>query len=109
MNSKKGYSLTLAEQLETLESILPLLEASGASGLTKDHSQPRLASLQHLDFLLKPLQTSLPGTFVSLDASKPWILFWLVQSLSLLGHHAFSSAHLTQRCEFFFFFFLKFR
>jgi prenyltransferase beta subunit len=79
-----GYSQSLRDQLETLESILPLLESVSCC-LTKDQNLSfELFRHQHSEFLWKPLESGLPSSFVSLDASKPWILFWITQSLSLL-------------------------
>ena len=43
-------------------------------------------NLQHLEFLLDPIENGLAGYFVVLDASKPWIIYWILNSMSILGH-----------------------
>lgn len=40
---------------------------------------------KHLNYLTEPLQNGLNHWFVALDASKPWILYWIIHSLDLLG------------------------
>ena len=43
---------------------------------------------KHCDFVTRPLheksERMLPGSYLSLDASKPWILYWTLHSLDLL-------------------------
>eukprot|EP00124_Ichthyophonus_hoferi_P004880 Ihof_evm1s601 gene=Ihof_evmTU1s601 len=39
----------------------------------------------HIRYLTRGLD-SLSGSFVCLDASRPWLVYWMVHSLSLLGH-----------------------
>lgn len=39
---------------------------------------------QHVAFLMKVFD-GLPGSYVSLDASRTWLVYWAVQSLCLLG------------------------
>ncbi len=46
--------------------------------------EPRLLREQHVAFLMKAFTTSLPGSYVSLDASRTWLVYWTVQSLALL-------------------------
>lgn len=45
-----------------------------------------LLTEKHATFVLSCMYDDLPGHFVSLDASKPWLVYWSVQSLSLLRH-----------------------
>jgi len=39
---------------------------------------------EHFEYLVQGL-SRLPGGYASLDASRPWILFWILHSLELLG------------------------
>jgi protein farnesyltransferase subunit beta len=48
------------------------------------HSQ-NFTRNKHLNYLTEPLQNGLNHWFVALDASKPWILYWIFHSLDLLG------------------------
>lgn len=38
----------------------------------------------HVEFLMKGLET-LPSAFVSLDCNIPWLCYWILQSLDILG------------------------
>lgn len=38
----------------------------------------------HVKYLTVSLQNQLPSGYVSLDASRPWLFFWILRSLSLL-------------------------
>ncbi|KAI0223397.1 Protein farnesyltransferase subunit beta [Lamellibrachia satsuma] len=44
---------------------------------------PELHRLKHATFLYKGL-TNLPPSYVCLDASRPWLCYWILHSLSLL-------------------------
>ena len=46
--------------------------------------QVRLLRKQHVMYLTKALSSNLPGGFVSLDASRPWICYWILHALNLL-------------------------
>ncbi|CAI5461577.1 unnamed protein product [Closterium sp. Yama58-4] len=61
---------------------------SGGEGL-------RLLRERHVRFLLKGLD-HLSSSYASLDASRPWLVFWIVHSLSLLQHPL--DASLAARC-----------
>ena len=49
---------------------------------------PPLDAGLHISYLTKPLHLlfSLPSHFESLDASQPWILYWITHALALLKH-----------------------
>mmetsp|Transcript_7141 Transcript_7141/g.9938 ORF Transcript_7141/g.9938 Transcript_7141/m.9938 type:complete len:420 (+) Transcript_7141:191-1450(+) len=49
-----------------------------------DPIQAFLYKNEHKEYLISGL-TRLPGGYSSLDASRPWILFWILHSLELLG------------------------
>ncbi|CAI5954273.1 unnamed protein product [Closterium sp. NIES-65] len=61
---------------------------SGGEGL-------RLLRERHVRFLLKGLD-HLSSSYASLDASRPWLVFWIVHSLALLEHPL--DASLAARC-----------
>lgn len=48
-------------------------------------SAPSLAFEKHILYLRNMLEP-LPARFVSLDASKPWMIYWTVNALALLGN-----------------------
>lgn len=39
----------------------------------------------HISYLLNGFRTGFPSTYVSLDASRPWLVYWSLHSLDLLG------------------------
>lgn len=47
---------------------------------------PRLNRIQHIEYLTNHLKGNLSSGYTSLDASIPWICYWICHSLSLLGH-----------------------
>lgn len=105
--SSEGYSASVADistsfrpirdsletrtsilQDETMQQCLPLLErteesprhslASSTSGI------PRLEREKHVEYLRQCLG-KLPAGYVAFDASRPWILYWVLAALCLLG------------------------
>src|SRR5579871_1054798 len=46
---------------------------------------PQLRMKQHVAFLRYALEYKYPPSFVSIDASRPWIPYWTLTGLSLLG------------------------
>jgi protein farnesyltransferase subunit beta len=54
------------------------------NGLVNVDSEIRLLRSKHIAYLLNNLE-ELPGGFVSLDASRPWIIYWILHSVYLLG------------------------
>jgi hypothetical protein len=39
----------------------------------------------HLQFLIRNLVQGLPSRYISQDASQPWLLYWTLQSFSVMG------------------------
>lgn len=74
MESRKLPSETLMLQLQ--------VEKKCAMKLLKQNLQLK----DHLAFLQDPVDNGLAGYFVVLDASKPWIIYWILNSLSILDH-----------------------
>ncbi|KAJ3092337.1 hypothetical protein HK100_006963 [Physocladia obscura] len=77
-----GYPTETSKiQVETEDSVFNLLaEWQGPSS----NERLTLSRKAHIRFLRTAL-IGLGRNFVSLDASKPWILFWILQALDLLG------------------------
>ena len=68
-------TLTSEAQLETEETISALwMEAI-----------PQLQRNGHVSFLGRALLQGLPARYQAQEASKAWIMFWILQSFSLLG------------------------
>lgn len=51
---------------------------------------------KHIAYLLKGLE-ELPSGFQALDASRPWLCYWILNALDILGHTL--SDDLASRCE----------
>jgi len=61
-------------------------------------SQPILNREQHVDYLLKSLRRLSPH-LQSLDASRPWLIYWITQALYLLEEQL-SADYIHDICEF---------
>ncbi|KAI9566626.1 terpenoid cyclases/protein prenyltransferase alpha-alpha toroid [Boletus coccyginus] len=48
-------------------------------------SPPPLQRQQHLQFLVRNLVQGFPSRYISQDASQPWLLYWTLQSFSVMG------------------------
>ncbi|KAL5343705.1 terpenoid cyclases/protein prenyltransferase alpha-alpha toroid [Aspergillus crustosus] len=73
-------------QHETLEKCLPLLKGIHASqkGLLSPYGVPPLKRDEHIGYLYDSLE-DYPAGFVGMDASRPWMVYWALAGLSLLG------------------------
>ena len=72
-------------QEETVQECLPYL--TGTDDFSQDRSEsgvPRLEREKHITFLQASLE-ALPAKFVAYDASRPWIVYWALNGLTLLG------------------------
>jgi protein farnesyltransferase subunit beta len=56
----------------------------------------KLKKFKHEKFLSEPLFEGLNHWFVALDASKPWIIYWILNALDLLGIEL--SKEIQERC-----------
>ncbi|PHH86383.1 hypothetical protein CDD83_10322 [Cordyceps sp. RAO-2017] len=73
-------------QDETVDECLPFLAGEDEEhGYRNAHGIPRLYRDRHISFLHKQLGT-LPPMFKAADPSRPWIFYWCLAGLSLLGH-----------------------
>ncbi len=75
---------TSEDQDETAESCLAAAAGVRAANPVNRHGVPHLDRARHARFLHQSLG-ALPGTFLGYDASRPWILFWCLNGLWLLG------------------------
>lgn len=86
--SDESTSATSRLQIQTVQECLPLLNAvTDSSSNPLDFNKFGLPSLHrglHLDFIHNGLQP-LPASFVTMDASRPWLMYWSFLSLNLLG------------------------
>lgn len=79
---------TSVAQQDTVAECLPFL--NGAEDASKspfdfnEHGVPRLDREGHIDFLHRSLR-ELPAGFVAVDASRPWMVYWALMGLYLLG------------------------
>jgi protein farnesyltransferase subunit beta len=71
-------------QDETVEECLPFLTGGELSGYRNAHGIPHLDRQRHISFLHKQLG-KLPGMFKGADSSRPWIFYWCLAALSLVG------------------------
>lgn len=71
------------QQDETVQECLPFL--AEPEGDLNVHGIPTLARAKHVRFLQKMLEGPFPGGFVTVDAARPWMLYWALTGLYLLG------------------------
>lgn len=77
---------TVEAQNETVEQCLPFLKGSHSSqkGPFNEHGVPALQRNDHVTYLHESLE-EYPADWVALDASRPWMSYWALAALSLLG------------------------
>ena len=84
----KKSSATTGLQMETIGECLPLLTAINNQSSDPfdfdENGLPYLLRSEHIDFVKNGLQP-LPSGFVALDASRPWLMYWSLLSLHVLG------------------------
>ncbi|KAA8894347.1 terpenoid cyclases/protein prenyltransferase alpha-alpha toroid [Sphaerosporella brunnea] len=71
-------TFTSTEQDNTVRKVIPLLSS-------RDDPLPNLKRKIHIEFLEAGLNEKLPSYMTVLDASRPWIIYWCLTGLSLLG------------------------
>lgn len=78
------------EQDETVEKCLPFL--LGIEDPTRnpfdfnEFGVPRLERIDHVEFLIDGLESLYPPEFAGLDAARPWMVYWAMNGLSIMGH-----------------------
>ncbi|KAL2861378.1 terpenoid cyclases/protein prenyltransferase alpha-alpha toroid [Aspergillus pseudodeflectus] len=77
---------TIELQDETLNKCLPFLKGIHGSqkGPLNQHGAPPLRRDEHIGYLYDSLE-DYPSGFVAMDASRPWMTYWALAGLSLLG------------------------
>lgn len=68
----------------TVKECLPFLSAIMDNVPFNQYGVPRLDRERHIRFLRKNLKR-LPSPYVALDASRPWVFYWCLNGLSILG------------------------
>ncbi|GJQ66599.1 hypothetical protein Trydic_g4574 [Trypoxylus dichotomus] len=81
-NDEGIETLTSVEQINVESNIRRLYQSLG-SRCRVDNSLPKLITAAHEKYL-KQCLTYLPAGYVNLDASRTWMCYWIVHSLSLL-------------------------
>ncbi|KAH1493183.1 hypothetical protein LV164_000084 [Aspergillus fumigatus] len=73
-------------QSETVNKCLPLLKGihNSQKGPFNNYGVPALQRKDHLEYLYDSLE-DYPASFVALDASRPWMVYWALAGLCLLG------------------------
>ena len=80
---------TSKQQDETVNKCLPFL--LGIEDPTRnpfdfnEFGVPQLERIDHVEFMSDGLVTEYPPKFVGLDASRPWMVYWSMNALSILG------------------------
>lgn len=84
-------------QAQTVAKCLPYLRGvqKTQEGPFNWHGVPALQRNAHVEFLYDALE-EYPDSFVALDASRPWMVYWSLAGLSLLGEDV---GHFRQRYE----------
>jgi protein farnesyltransferase subunit beta len=79
---------TSSTQQETVAECLPYLKGTSDPSRSpfdfNEHGVPRLNRQAHVDFLYHSLE-EFPAAFVAVDASRPWMVYWALMGLYLLG------------------------
>jgi protein farnesyltransferase subunit beta len=88
-------ALPLRDDLETLSSemqdanvaeCLPFLTLDEIDpALLNGNGVPRLDRQKHIRFLRATIEAVAPPQFVAMDASRPWIVYWALAGLYMLG------------------------
>ena len=77
------YSTTVKEQTKTEDSVARIFNLFMSAPAPKT---PPLSRDLTIEFLKRGLFRHLPSSYGSLDASRPWICYWILHSLDILGY-----------------------
>ena len=86
MSSDEGYPTPTSEEQHEVE--MEVLREFGRVLNSPDFDPEVSLKLHreiHVEFLARGLREPLRPSFISLEASRPWILYWILHSLDLLG------------------------
>ncbi|XP_024541487.1 protein farnesyltransferase subunit beta [Selaginella moellendorffii] len=77
-------SATTREQRALEAKVSDVFRSFASAGYRNRAFLSELWREEHLDYLLKGM-TRLPASFTVLDSSRPWLCYWIVHSMALLG------------------------
>ncbi|XP_078431491.1 prenyltransferase family protein [Wolffia australiana] len=77
-------TVTQQDQLAVERSVFAILQSLADSSVQTQNSMLELWRDKHIEFLSRGLK-KLSGGFQSLDSSRPWLCYWILHSLALLG------------------------
>ncbi|KAI0204579.1 CaaX farnesyltransferase beta subunit Ram1 [Astrocystis sublimbata] len=81
---KDSLETATSESQKNVEETCKAFLAGRATGPVNQHGIPPLRRERHIKFLEKHLG-DLPAGYQSVDSSRPWIFYWCLHGLSLLG------------------------
>mmetsp|Transcript_16637 Transcript_16637/g.18843 ORF Transcript_16637/g.18843 Transcript_16637/m.18843 type:complete len:473 (+) Transcript_16637:77-1495(+) len=84
--SYESYSEQLKDQLRTKRVV------------DEETLQPRLYREKTIQYLLKGIESPLSSSYSDLASSRPWILYWSLQALTLLGYDVAANEQLLKKC-----------
>ncbi|KAF2276677.1 CaaX farnesyltransferase beta subunit Ram1 [Westerdykella ornata] len=76
---------TSRAQQQTLDKILPYLEGNPSNFPLNSFGIPKLQREKHVKFLIQGLGDK-PAAYTTLDAARPWQVYWCLAGLTVLGH-----------------------
>jgi hypothetical protein len=86
---------TIDLQNATLEKCLPFLKGIHSTQKDfNDHGVPALQRDLHISYLYDALE-DYPEGFVAMDASRPWIVYWALAGLAMMGEE---TTRFRERC-----------
>jgi len=89
MSYDDGFPTVTSEDQHEVE--MDVLREFGAVLNQPDFNPTRdivLDRERHVEFLRRGLAEPLHGSYISLEASRPWIIFWILHALDLLGERS---------------------
>jgi protein farnesyltransferase subunit beta len=81
----KLQTATSKTEDETFRVIEPFLHGNPYGFALNSHGIPELQREAHVDYLVDSLD-DYPAQFAMMDASRPWMVYWGLQGLTVLGH-----------------------
>ena len=85
LNDQRECEVNCSRYLRDFDAISDEQAASmTANGFMDERRRPRLMREKHVAYLVRGL-AGLSGSYVALDASRPWLAYWILHSLDLLG------------------------
>jgi len=82
INEEEILTTTSLDQLKVEQNVANLYELFDE--VVSNNSKPILLRNEHINYCLKGIQ-KLESGFQTLDASRPWLCYWILHALDLLG------------------------